>query len=311
MNFSLEKVVGGTIEQKNAAKEILKNAFEMQDFEGLSEVEVQKTPEIFECIDLANKVTSEVLERYGINKEHIGADKIHIIKKDAWPDDSSDSGAFFRLSHQCICVEEGQEKIKTAKYIIHEIFHFTSHLVAQILPDNQITDYRTGLTVNTRDGQQLQFNHLNEAVAEELTCEAMRTQLFKETFAEEIKEIENIMTQHSGAEDFEGNPLFTEHTYYAEVGDERQDGTFPIFTSEISYQKERQGLEILIDKLYEVNKDMFENQKEIYEVFVKSSYSGDLFKIGRLIEKTFGKGTFRKLASSKTSEEFLATIENL
>jgi hypothetical protein len=311
MKFPIERIVGGTSEQKKQAKEILLEEFEEQKPEGLSEIEVPKTPEVRECINIANKVTSEILRRYGIEKEDIDEDKIHLVKKEAWPEHLSETGAFFKLYNHSIVAPEGLPKIKLTWRLIHEIFHFKSYLAAQVLSNGFINDYRIGLTVNTRDGVQTQLIQLNEAITEELTREATQTQFFKEVFAYDLESIERIMKEHSDAENEDGKPLFTDQTFYVEVGEKSADGSFPISTSQFTYQTERKGLQLLINKLFEANRDAFSNSQEVYALLVKGSFTGDLLKIGRLIETSFGVGTFRKLANPESSDEFLKIIEDL
>ena len=62
-----------------------------------------------------------------------------------------------------------------------------------------------------------------------------------------------------------------------------------------SYFKERAALKKLIQTLYEKNEDEFESEEEVFNLFAKAAISGRLLPVARLIEKTFGKGSFREL----------------
>lgn len=66
----------------------------------------------------------------------------------------------------------------------------------------------------------------------------------------------------------------------------------------IGYGEQRKILNMLIDKLYENNKDTFQNREEIFDLIAKSSFTGNLVgekSWGRLVDKTFGKNTFKEL----------------
>ncbi len=66
-------------------------------------------------------------------------------------------------------------------------------------------------------------------------------------------------------------------------------------------------LHILVGKLFERNLEQFTNQDEVFEEFAKGMMTGNILPVGRLIERTFGKGTFRKIG--ELDEDIQAQIE--
>ncbi len=52
---------------------------------------------------------------------------------------------------------------------------------------------------------------------------------------------------------------------------------------------------ITMDNIYQKNKDKFNNKEDVFTEFAKVSFVGGLKNIAKLIENTFGKGSFRKL----------------
>lgn len=311
MKFSVERIVGGSSEQRNSELEKLRQIFKSQDIEGLAEIEVEKTSEFLECIDVANKVTTEILEKYGIQKDPVDEKNIHMVKHEIWPEHLAGTAAFFRFVHQFIIIPDDVPKLKLVVLLIHEIFHFKSYLAGQMLSDNRLEDYRVGLTVTTRDGEETQLTAVNEAVTESLTYQAMQTDTFKTFLATELAEVKKNMEHHADAEDEDGQPLYDEDTYYVSIGDERPDGSSAVFTSKLSYPKERVGLRLLTEKLYLHNTEKFKNPDEIYQLFVKSAYDGDLLRIGKLIDTTYGKGTLRQLANPSSPDHFEEIINQL
>jgi hypothetical protein len=62
------------------------------------------------------------------------------------------------------------------------------------------------------------------------------------------------------------------------------------------YHQERQQLNQLVDELYKKNSDSFASREQVFHVFAEATMRGALLPVARLIEKSFGKGSFRKLA---------------
>ena len=61
------------------------------------------------------------------------------------------------------------------------------------------------------------------------------------------------------------------------------------------YHDERQQFNALVDELYVKNKDDFESREQVFDLFANATLTGRLLTVARLIEKTFGKGSFRMI----------------
>ena len=61
------------------------------------------------------------------------------------------------------------------------------------------------------------------------------------------------------------------------------------------YSKERRILKKLIHKLFDRNSDDFENEQQLFGLFASSMITGNILTLGKLIDSTFSKGTFRKI----------------
>lgn len=69
-----------------------------------------------------------------------------------------------------------------------------------------------------------------------------------------------------------------------------------------SYHNERKKLNLLINNLFDKNKDDFETREQIFTLFANATINGNLLPIARLIEKTFGKGSFRALGEKSADK---------
>lgn len=311
MKFSVERIVGGTGAQKEVAETYLREVFEHQDRALLTGLEVEKSEEVLRDIVLANQITTTILAEYGIQKEDISPDNIHVIKKDMWPERLEGTAALFNFTHQGIAVRDDQPEIGLLHDLMHEIFHFKSYLAGQITSHGKLSDYRVGVEVTSRDGEQTMLKGINEAITEELVYRAAQTPLYKETVRTELERIRRDMEHHADAVTEDGSALFTNQTYYVEVGEEQEDGTSLVHTKAYEYQKEREALKLLTEKLYQRDPTAFKNADEVFALFVKSAFSGNLLKIGRLIEESFGTGTLRKVAENNSGEKLLTLVQTL
>ena len=64
---------------------------------------------------------------------------------------------------------------------------------------------------------------------------------------------------------------------------------------EIRSTEEEQDLNKLVDLLWERNQGDYNSREEILDVFFEAKINGHLVKVGKLIDNTFGKGSFRKI----------------
>ena len=68
----------------------------------------------------------------------------------------------------------------------------------------------------------------------------------------------------------------------------------------------------MIDKILEKNPDKFQDKEEVFEVFAKGMITGNILPVGRLVERTFGKGTLRKIGELdqdlRAQEEFVNSL---
>ena len=62
-------------------------------------------------------------------------------------------------------------------------------------------------------------------------------------------------------------------------------------------------LKLLIDTLYERNPSQFQSPNQVFDVFARAMLRDTPLPLGRLIERTFGHGTFKKIGAIKDIEE--------
>jgi len=176
-------------------------------------------------------------------------------------------------------------------------------------PDRVVVPYRVGLHMAERHEKTVYFKPLNEAITEELA-----KRIFINADESKLRHILQITKEFAAKNPDAINelcsPLFDDDTYDLEiVGKEKQQTKVEV--NKFSYAKERQSLWQLVNKLFSQNAESFPDREAVFTLFARGAITGNILPLGRLIEKTFGKGTFRKLAECNDRDEFKNLIDSL
>lgn len=321
---SVQRVVGlKTLSKKEKILKAQKEEFKSQrSFKKmnrerwLSNKEREKTPEELEIISIVNEATNEILQKYGVDPFNIPPGNVHVMKKNVV------LKLFDRLSpintrpmvergdgisyHNMEAIEiiDPISKIQLAHTVFHEMIHSKSYNAVQVTSgeNRKLVNYRFGLEVVTRDGENRYFKNLNEAVIEELTKRFTLELFDNPIFAEETKQTDNLKNnlffRLLSLKAFSSKSRGNEETYYARADKKSVISNLlsnsPL-TKGFTYPRERGILNTLIDKIYKKNIEEFKDKEEVFDIFSRGMITGNILPIGGLIERTFGKGTFRKI----------------
>ncbi len=244
-------------------KEVLRRLFEEYSTKSLDS-ELEKSERDREIIKIATEAVKRIATEYGReNFVEITENHIHFFQ---------DGGVEYltkgRLgigSHATMLGEsfvDRTDDLATAITTFHELWHtLASHKAIQIRTDGELDWYRSGFSILSRDGKKEMFHHLDEALAGHAT----------ERFVNEV---------------LRQRPDFAQQIEKIEIAGEKVDTT---------RQRELGDLLKYLDIVLEKNRGDFSGREEILHMFMQAQVTGNLLPVARLIEKTFGKGAFRKL----------------
>jgi len=302
---SIERIVGAASEEvKQEAEQYMAERFESQP-EKLSERE--KTPEELEMIDLANKASDMLRRKYGLEDFYVPPKNVHAITDPEWFKKRHSEGFYHHSGAQAIFISSSRSKIAEMSRLFHEMLHFKSYNAMQLVEkgdSRKLMMYRGGLSVQPMDMEKGRlFRNLNEGMTEELTKRNMRVLIHHPLFKDELLHMQDV-----GRRIPPDSPMLDDNDIYYAYATSRQqvgmienneektrEGKSYVLTEKFGYPRQRKALNILVDKLFEKNKDKFKNREEVFEIFARGYMTGNIMPIGRMIEKTFGKGTFRKI----------------
>ncbi|MBP9711492.1 MAG: hypothetical protein KBD55_00445 [Candidatus Pacebacteria bacterium] len=265
----IDKIIG-----KNSSNEKIKREVEEylnQRFQNSNEKfdgEIEKSEKDIILIDFAQKAANEILARFNRTKIiDIPLEHVHILKKGGVLEITK--GMFIEGAHSTtqgdFIIDRNESSVDFTIIVFHELIHTKAFNAVQIIPvgnKNEIVEYRSGFSVTSRDGRVVFFDQINEAVVGYLTKIFYEEYVRKsELFKSEIKDID--------------------------------DGKASVDTSRTA--EVEAGLKYIYE-LYDKNKEKY-SKEDIINIFIDAGVNGNLLQVGRLIEGTFGKGSFRQLGT--------------
>lgn len=266
-------------------------------------------------------VSSEIMEQHGVATPSIPAKNTLTLNHGEWPDElGKDAGGVYIPDAQLILVEEVPVRMQYAKSLLHELIHFKSHIAMQ---DGEVSDpkkdqvyvfdsdYRVGLTIKAANMKDAYFLNLNEAITEELVKRFSKKLFDDPLFAQEKEDFHTMKQANQGmkeeGETDQGIPVMDDpdlvYVNLYEPEDPEAKMLMPdrfaddsvLYAVTYAYPKQREVLRELVQKIYARNEDAFADADAVFDEFARASLSGNLLPLGKLVDETFGAGTFRNI----------------
>ncbi|MBD3300188.1 MAG: hypothetical protein GF347_02440 [Candidatus Moranbacteria bacterium] len=172
--------------------------------------------------------------------------------------------------------------------ILHELIHAKSRHYARKNKSLQF-DYKAGFRLTDLERYDSEyFKNFEEGITEELVKKYFYEMVIKEEIFEKELASTRSFKDRQGAPCQEDLYLALGEDYFLNDDERRSFARF-------CYQKQRENLHILITKIYLKNQNRFGKREEVFDIFAGCKLRSDLIKPGLLIDRTFGKGTFRTL----------------
>jgi hypothetical protein len=325
------RIVGKASEEiKERARKIILDKFEFHyeslppDIKDIIEkYEISKMPYEIEAIKIANDITNKLLEKFGLTPFDIPDKNIHILPEEVFeelPRSELLLGVTF-FENQWILInnEKMKDVFSRVQVIFHELIHLKAHFAMEVneitpqeateLPKEVIEKlrpslssiYRVGLmiyslTKKTKEiGRFVIFWGLNEAVVEEIV---------KKNFWEFIKRNSYLKEEYEWQNSKEAQKIKKELAEKRNIPIEEimwvsKDGKD---YERFAYYNQRKILYYIVKILYQDNIDKFKSQEGVMDLFFKAHFDGKILEIARLIEKSFGEGSFERIGAMGVDE---------
>jgi hypothetical protein len=306
---SVDRYVGGDASSQKDLRTKMEKIFRDQALPALKGIEMPKTPEMLEMIELVNRETDLLREKYGLPGYEIPARNYHVISRKQAEELHLERGGLFTLPGQKIVMTEEENWSVMLRLFFHETVHFKSFSSVDV-PDKK--ERRLGLRTAVAGEDRPMFNPLNEAITEELTKLFMRKQEEALGKSPELEGFQRVLAVEMDMLQEERGNLAGEMDDAVAVEYVESDGEgTDMEIIKFGYSTEREALDLLIEKLQKGNPTKARSREEWFDMFASAMFNGHLLELARNIEKTFGEGAFRKLGEQQTATEFMWFVESL
>lgn len=318
----INRVIGYESEKEKEFLQYFKDKFENNT---VSSEEKEKTTEQQELIERINFEMKDFLAQYGIKAIEIPSNNVHLLDKTKFTEAEleriqeqfgTENGFYSALTQGVVILKDyDASKLSFLQTLVHEILHLqgfysyqkSSQENADLTLRNKdesvsINIRRSGFSIGTTDGKRLLFHKLNESVITELEIRFEKNYMTQWPELEEELDardnyIEQVVTR-------DRVPIEVMRQTVAGIkGDEATGYKWVSYP----YHKERQQFNSLIDELFARNKHDFVSREQIFNLFADATLTGRLLPIVRLIEKSFGKGSFRTIGERSADKPTQST----
>jgi hypothetical protein len=306
----VNRIVGFESEKEEEFLQYFKNKFETNSPDSK---EKEKTPEQQQLIERINTEMRDFLAEYGVEAIEILADNVHVLDKTKFTEEElrkiqrqfgTENGFYSALKQGVgIMKDYDASKLSFLQTVVHEMLHLqgfysyqkSKQEAADLTLRNEdesasMNIRRSGFSIGTKDGKRLLFHKLNESVITELEIRFEKAYMTKwSELATELKARDGYVEQVVQRDNV---PVERVRQTVADVKSNESTGYKWV---SYAYHKVRQQFNSLVDELYEKNKDNFESREDVFKLFAEATMRGRLLPVARLIEKTFGNGSFRMI----------------
>lgn len=313
----INRVVGFESDKEKEFLQYFKNKFEINS---LDSKEKEKTSEQEKLIERINGKMRDFLTQYGVEAVKIPMDNVHILDKTKFTDEEMEKikkqfdteNGFYSGIKQGVAIMKDYDvsKLSFLQTLVHEMLHLqgfysyqkSEQEAADLTLRNEdesasINIRRSGFSIGTNDGKRLLFHKLNESVITELEIRFERACMVEwPELATELKARDEYIEQIARRDN-----VPVERVRQTVAGVKGTESTGHKWVS-YPYHEERQQFNSLVDELFEKNKNDFESKEEVFRLFAEATMAGKLLPVARLIEKTFGKGSFRRVGEKSADK---------
>lgn len=310
------RMIGSASEEnKNKVKEDLNKAlFEQfesmspEDRDRLAELEYPKSEKELKLIDFTNIETSKLMEEAGIEPYDIPPENYHIIPPELF-------NKISRPIANATTSYNNQGIVFNAKYFrnnpvyfgsvaLHEALHLKAHFTMQVEEKDggvKRTPYRKGVSVSAlqRHGSRGEYHEHFAGLHEAIVTETQKRYLRKLLDLPDLEKEKEWLTSEVAIEErrklAEKKGISEDEIIW--IGEKGKDD-YELLT----YPAQRQVLNFVYTEIQKEFPDQYKNIDDIHKVFLKAHFTGQLLPIARLVEKTFGEGSFRLLGNMDTDQ---------
>ena len=281
--------------------------------------QIEKTKDEVFLIDQLNKLADDLIRDSvpkfkDIDIPYINTENIHILKDiDFKTIIKSECNALVNIENRGILIKGSfarKSPLVFSSDILHEILHLKGFTSIEVNKEGESFPRRSGVSSlssikKEKEGDfHAHFLGLNEAIVSSVQKTLLSKIIDMSMFEKEKERMKGFSAVKNKVELAKKNGLDVRDIYWVtESG--REGGVLP-------YPKHRELLDYMMGEIMVQYPEKYKNKNEVFKEFLKAHFSGELINLGKIIEGTFGKGSFRVLGEmTDENESAERTLERL
>jgi hypothetical protein len=278
--------------------------------------EYPKTEQQMEAIKIINEQTSELMRRIGVAPFDIPQVNYHLIPEAKFKGMGRIGNAYADYDRQAVIFNAefyNYPLLRFATFAFHETMHLKAHLALEVSKGNEKnkeSHFRHGVSVLSSrksgdfDSRHSHLGGLHEAIVSKQQIRSFDELLDLPIFSQEKEwlrsdEAEDIRKELAAKKDIPEEEVY----WFSKDGKE-----YSTFT----YREHRRTLDYVCREIVTEFPHRFKDEQAVFQEFLKAHFSGRLLDIARLVDGTFGDGSFRLLGMMRGDDDSpVATLEAL
>lgn len=311
------RIIGkASAEKKEEAKKEIEQAlfdhFESlspQEREQLEKFEYPKSNKEIALINFANKETSRLMQEAGIEPYDVPVDNFHIIPPEIYKrvaDDNTTAAAFYIKQGILFDAQYFRDNpVRFGAVALHELLHLKAHFSMEVQEKNDKvnkTSYREGVSVRALQSHGYHgkyhehFDGLHEGIVAETEKRLLRKLLDCSELAKEKEWLISDEAKEMKAKLAKEKEISEDDIFW--VGKKGKDDW-----KAVSYLHQRNVFNYVCVEIQKQFPGQYQSTDDVYKVFLNAHFTGRLLPLARLVEKTFGEGSFRLLGNMGTDNQ--------
>jgi hypothetical protein len=310
------RIIGGApAEKKEQVERRLFQAFSNhlkslspQERELFEKFEYPKSEKELALIQFANEETSRLMQEAGIEPYDIPAENFHIVPSELYKKASGDTGTattFYTKQGIIFDAEHFRDNpVYFGATTLHELLHLKAHFSVEVQGDTSEaseTPYREGVTVRALQshGHHGRYHRHFAGLHEGIVAETEK-RLFSKLLDHPALAKEKEWLSSNEAKEMKKKLAIQKELPEDDIIWIGRKGKGDWET--VWYVQQRGVLMYVCDEIQKQFPDQYQSADDVYKVFLDAHFTGRLLPIARIVEKTFGEGSFRLLGNMDTDQ---------
>jgi len=310
------RIVGSASTEKKAeVKKDLERNFSDQlasltevDREKLEQLEYPKSEQELALIAFANEETNRLMQEAGVEPYDIPTENYHIVPPEIYKKSAAGTGTASTFFKQQMIIFNAENYRSNPVYFgasaLHETLHLKGHTAFEVEAEGEKIEktlYRAGVEVlalqqlNSERKYHRHFFGLHEAIVANQEKKSL-PKLFE---LPELKE-SKIWLMSDEAQELRKKLALKKEIPENEIFwvDQRGKDDWERF----SYYQQCRVLDYVCAEIQKQLPEKYQSADRVFKEFLKAHFTGHLMSIARLVEKTFGEGSFRLLGNMSADD---------